>query len=111
MSDLSYIPTLSSKPESLLYIALKISGIPIRALVDSGASRSFIGPEGMKIVEDLNLKVEKNNGLVQVANSQVELVSQELVTPIELKNKVLPMRYPKILVSQARLLLQSMSSM
>ena len=40
----------------------------------------------------MNLKVEKNHGLVQVANSQVELVSQELVTRIELKNKVLPMR-------------------
>ena len=54
--------------------------------------KSFIGPKGIKIVKDLNRKVEKNHGLVQVANSQVELVSQELVTPIELKNKVLPMR-------------------
>ena len=50
------------------------------------ASRSFVGLEGLKLIEKLNLKTINRRGRVPVANSQIELVSQEIIAPIELRN-------------------------
>lgn len=57
-----------------MFVTLKIIGYPV--LVENDASRKYRGPEGIKIVKNLGLRVEKSHGLVQMANGQVELVSQ-----------------------------------
>ena len=92
VSDIPYQPTPFSGPEPLMYITLNIFGNPIKALVDTGATRSFIGPDGLDLFEKLGLKIDIKIGLVKVANSHIELVSQEVLTQISLKNKVRQMK-------------------
>ena len=46
-----------------------------------------MGPEGLKLIENLKLKTINRRGRVQLANSQIELVSQEIIAPIELQNQ------------------------
>lgn len=55
LSELLYYPIPLSKSEPLMYVTLRILGTSIKALVDGGATRSFIGPEGTKAIETLNL--------------------------------------------------------
>ena len=86
LSELPYSPAPFVGPEPLLYVTFYILGRPVKALVDSGASRSFIGPKGLELIKDLGLKVENKQGRVLVVNSQVELVSQEIVTRMEFHN-------------------------
>ena len=47
---------------------------------------AFVEP--MELIKDLGLEVENKRGRVLVANSQVELVSQEIVTPVEFHNRL-----------------------
>ena len=55
-------------------------------MFDSGASRSFIiRLDDLGLVKDLNLKTIKRKGRVQVANSQIELVSRKIIIPVELQ--------------------------
>ena len=57
----------------------------MKALIDGAASRSFLGRKGRELIEELNLEVRTNSGIVQVANGQVELVTDEVLVPMELK--------------------------
>ena len=93
LSKIPYHPKPLSGPEPLIYVVLYINNHLIKVLVDGGASRSFMGPEGLKLINKLGLKINQKHGLVQVANSHVELVSQEVFAPIKLENKTKGMSY------------------
>ena len=86
LSELPYRPTTFLGPQPLMYLSFGILGKQIKALFDSGASRSFIGLGGLKLIKDLNLKIVNKKGRVQVANSQIELVSKEIIAPVKLQN-------------------------
>ena len=88
ISDISYVPKFFSRSESLMFVNIIILGNPIKALVDSGASRSFIELQGLELVKNLGLRIQKSHGIVQIANGSIQKVSDELVTPIELEDKV-----------------------
>ena len=48
--------------------------------------RSFLGRKGAELIEKLDLEVSTSSELVvQVANGQVELVTEEVLVPMELK--------------------------
>ena len=87
LSELPYRHPTVLGPQPLMYLSFLIQGKQVRALFDSGASRSFIGLDGLGLVKDLNLKTIKRKGRVQVANSQIELVSQEIIIPVELQKR------------------------
>ena len=70
-----------------MFLNVCISGQPVRALVDSGATRSFIGSENLKMLGRLGVRPVAGRGLVQVTNSRVELVSQEITAPLRLKGR------------------------
>ena len=86
LSELPYRPTTFLGPQPLMYLSFGILGKQIKALFDNGASRSFIGLDGLKLIKDLNLKIVNKKGRVQVANSQIELVSKEIIAPVKLQN-------------------------
>lgn len=71
----------------MLFVTIFIHGTPFKALVDSDASRTFIGSKGIQMIEKLNLSVRENSGKVQFANGDKETVLKEVVLPIQLHNK------------------------
>ena len=85
LSELPYKSRSILGPQPLMYLSLNIQGRQIKALFDSGASRSFVELERLKLIEDLNLELINRRGRVQVVNSQVELVAREIIAPIELQ--------------------------
>ena len=74
LSELPYCPSTLSGPRPLMYLTFLVCEQPIKSLVDSGASRSFINLGGLKLIENLNLKTVCKQGKVRVANSHIELV-------------------------------------
>lgn len=84
---LSYNAVLLNRTESLLFITLRIQGVHLTALVDSGATRSFIGSKGIELIENLNFQVKENNSKVQFGNGHVEVVSKEMLLPIQLEEE------------------------
>ena len=64
----------------------------MKALIDGAASRSFLGPRGMELMDKLGLETTVQRRIVQVANRQVELVSDEVLLPIELDGTARLMR-------------------
>ena len=86
-SEIPYHPKPLFGPEPLMHVVLYINNYPIKALVYGGASRSLMGPEGFKLINELGFKINHKHGLVQVANSHVELVSQEVFAPMRLESK------------------------
>ena len=62
VSDIPYQPTPFSGPETLMYITLHILGNPIKALVNTGAIRSFAGSDGLDLFKKLGLKIDNKNG-------------------------------------------------
>ena len=88
LPETSYLPTPLFGPEPLMFLNVRVSGQPMRALVDSDASRSSIGSRGLRMLIELDVKPKTRRGLVQVANSRVECVSQEITAPVALKKRV-----------------------
>ena len=54
LSEIPYAPTVISGPEPLLLITLDVLGRPVKALVDTGASRTFTGPVGVRLAQELD---------------------------------------------------------
>ena len=46
-----------------------------------------MGPEGFELTNKLGFKMNRKHGLVQVANSHVEFVCQEVFAPMRLESK------------------------
>ena len=88
LSEIPYHPKPLSGSKPLMYVVLYINNYPIKALVDGRASRSFMGPEGFGLINKLGFKINHKHGLVQAANSHVELVSQEVVASMRLESKI-----------------------
>lgn len=85
--DLSYPPSTSSNTEPLLYVTVIIQNYAVKALVDSGATRTFIGPLCLELIKDLNLPIERNKGSVRLANGEICTVSKEVTLPVELNGR------------------------
>ena len=92
ISEITYVPKSFSGPEPLMYTTISILGQPIKSLVDCGASRSFVGCKTLDLMKNLGLTIEKCHGVVQISNSSIQTVSDEVIAPIELMNKVRLMR-------------------
>lgn len=77
-----------------MFVVLNVLGNKIKALVDCGATRSFISSIGLELARKYNLKTEIKDGTVQVANGEVMLVTHTIFLPVELKQKtgILPIR-------------------
>lgn len=59
LSELNYVSNCFSGPEPLLYLNIKIFNREFRALLDSGATRSFVSLNGQKLLKELGLRTEK----------------------------------------------------
>lgn len=85
ISEIAYVSDDLSDPQPLLYVTIKIFDYSIKALIDSGASRSFMGKINVDLQRKLGLVVEKNYGKIQLANSEVQTVSEENFCPYRIK--------------------------
>lgn len=70
---------LLNRHESLLFITVQTQDVSFKALIDSRATRTFIGPKGIELVEKLNFNVIETTGRVQFANGGIETVSKEII--------------------------------
>lgn len=69
-------------------VELLIYGRPVKALVDSGATRTFIGPDLVEFLSDLGIiTVQIPPRPVVVANSQIETVNTASEVPALLNNR------------------------
>ena len=84
LSELYYMPTPLLSIQPLLFITLNVVTRPLKALIDSGATRSFVGPQGLRELKRLGFKTIQKQGQVQVANGNIEVVSEEIEFPVEL---------------------------
>lgn len=94
MSDLYYPMSAPSSPEPLLYVTVLIKDYAIKALVDCGASRTFIGPLCLEMIKELNFPIIERVGSVQLANGELLTVSKEVTLPVELNGRTKPLRVP-----------------
>lgn len=85
--NISEIVYCLNNSEPLLFITIKNFDYPIKALIDSGASRSFIGKIILDLRNKLGLIVQKSYGQVQIANSEIQAVTEEIIALIEF-NKI-----------------------
>lgn len=70
------------------YADLEIGGRLIRALVDSGATRTFAGKAGIELISSLGIPAKKiPNRRVTVANNQVTIVNLAAELPIRLGDR------------------------
>ncbi|KAK2575323.1 hypothetical protein KPH14_000816 [Odynerus spinipes] len=53
-----YSPGDLKDSTTLLFLTIFIEGRPIRALIDTGASRTFLGPSAVGIVRELGISIE-----------------------------------------------------
>lgn len=87
LSVIRYPPSNVTTRQPLMYLTLDILGQPIKALVDSGASKTFIGPKAHDLIKSHNLTTRFVDSQVQFANGNLSVVSQEIILPLELKNR------------------------
>ena len=84
LSELYYMPAPLLGTQPLLFITLSVVDQPLKALVDSGATRTFVGPGGHRELKRLGFQTIRKQGQVQVANGNMEVVSEEIEFPVEL---------------------------
>jgi len=71
---------------SLRYFRIAIGGHSVRALVDSGSSRTILGDEGIKIVRRLGLPTTRAKGSrIRTANGQIAEITEEITLPLVLE--------------------------
>jgi len=72
------------------FLNISIGGRSLSALMDSGATRTFAGLEGIRVLEASNiLPLEVPGKKVLVANGQVEIIRQTSMTPISLGGRTI----------------------
>ncbi|XP_053593878.1 uncharacterized protein LOC128667533 [Microplitis demolitor] len=65
-----------------------IAGYPLKALIDSGASKSFLGPEGIALVTQLRLSPETvSTRRVILANGDIQQVNQMTTVELQIGNQ------------------------
>ena len=84
LSKLYYMPTTLMGTQPLVFITLSVENQPLKALIDSGATRTFVGPKGLRELKRLGFQTIQKQGQVQVANGNMEVVSEEIEFPVEL---------------------------
>lgn len=92
IADLSYPLPISSGPEPLLYVTILVKDREIKALVDCGATRTFIGPTCLKLAKELNCTIGDIAGSVQLANGKLLTVATEVTLPIQLQGRTKSLR-------------------
>lgn len=71
-----------------LFVTLNVHQRPLRALVDSGSTRTFLGPEAIELVTDLDLPIITTRAnRVMLATGQLEEATDEVSLPIGLEGK------------------------
>ena len=78
VSEIHYVPTPFSGPEHLLYIIVMVRGEPVKVLIDGAASRSFLGPLRMELID-------KTSHLIDVGNHPTIKQRHYLVSPNVMK--------------------------
>ncbi|KAL6421183.1 hypothetical protein ACFW04_013736 [Cataglyphis niger] len=74
---------------SLLFLRVEILGSEILALLDSGSSRTFMGPSTVELVERLWGQFRGSDGKrVTTTTGQTTLIKGELEVPIKLRHRV-----------------------
>jgi len=70
----------------LRYFRIFIERHPLRALVDSGSSRTILGNEGIRIVRRLKLLTTRAKGSrIRTANGQIAEIAEEIALPLALE--------------------------
>ena len=84
LSELYYMPTPLLGTLPLLFITLSVGNQPLKALIDSGTTRTFVGPEGLRELKRLGFQTIQKQGQVKVANGNIEVVPEEIEFSVEL---------------------------
>jgi len=71
----------------LHYCTIAIGGEPLRALVDSGSTRTILGAAGVKIVQKLNLPIRKRITRIRTADGQIARAGEEVEIVFSLKGR------------------------
>ncbi|XP_039306052.1 uncharacterized protein LOC120357967 [Solenopsis invicta] len=80
--------SFGARESSLSFIRVKISGNEIRALLDSGSSRTFLGPAAIELVQSLGYRFRRaRDRRVTTATSQTTRVRGEVEVPLEIENR------------------------
>ena len=67
------------------YIDVKFGGMLIRSLVDTGSSRTFMGANGLSIINEGKYRIHySRRGVVMIANGTIETIMGEALIPITL---------------------------
>jgi len=87
--DFAYSAFGLREPSFLLFLCVRISGCEVRALVDSGSNRTFLGPEAVDCVKRLGFRFRAAAGRqVTTAMNQTTRVKGETNVPIAIQNKI-----------------------
>ncbi|XP_070155191.1 uncharacterized protein [Polyergus mexicanus] len=74
---------------SLLFLRVGILGKEVLALLDSGSSRTFLGPSTVDLVKELELRFRSSDGKrVTTATGQTTRIKGEIEIPITLRHQV-----------------------
>ena len=84
VSEIHCVPSPLLGTQPLLYVTAIVDNRPLSALVDSGATRTFVGPEGLRELMNQGFQAIRQHGRVQMANSHIQVVSEEIEFPVEL---------------------------
>lgn len=71
----------------LHYFPVIIGQNSLKALVDSGSSRTLLGAQGIEIVRRLNLPIRKKITRIRTANGQIAKAREEIEIPFSLKGR------------------------
>lgn len=83
-----YSPDIRQEFSSLLFLDIYIHGHALRALVDTGASCTFLGREAIHLINLLAIPiVDHRSGQVKTATGQIESSSGCVALPIELRGE------------------------
>ncbi|KAL6419699.1 hypothetical protein ACFW04_011264 [Cataglyphis niger] len=87
--EFSYSAFGGRDESSLLFLRVEIFGNEILALLDSGLSRTFMGPSTVELVERLRGQFRGSDGKrVTTATGQTTRIKGELEVPIKLRHRV-----------------------
>lgn len=78
----------STVGDSRPYLDIRIFGKKVRALLDSGASHTVVGDEGLKLLENLPVNIIPANGRwIETADSNKHVVTGHATVPITLEGR------------------------
>jgi len=81
-------PTDSLKLPPLHYLIVAVNKEPLRALVDSGSTRTILGVEAIKIVRRLNLPTRQRVTRILTANGQIARAREEVDLSLRLRDQI-----------------------